>query len=245
MATLIIATVVTFAVQALIPNEAEGVRYDDITFQGSTYDAAIPVIYAQRMATNIIWASPVRETEAVSHSSSKWGGGTDTVTWQYLVSLACGLGAGPIAAVRRIWINGTVVYDPFVTTDEADIDATVYLGLPDEDADSEMEAYEGTGNVPGYRDLAYVLIKDLDLAVYGGRAMRTESAVADYWAANKRDWSHFFPVAAIGCPLKFPAYRAVARRRREQRDHNKKTAAGQKKVVNFTRTIIPLLNYGD
>jgi len=185
MATLIIATVVTFAVQALIPNEAEGVRYDDITFQGSTYDAAIPVIYAQRMATNIIWASPVRETEAVSHSSSKWGGGTDTVTWQYLVSLACGLGAGPIAAVRRIWINGTVVYDPFVTTDEADIDATVYLGLPDEDADSEMEAYEGTGNVPGYRDLAYVLIRDLDLAAFGGAVPVIE---AEVWGTLTAGW---------------------------------------------------------
>ena len=184
MATLIITTVAAFVMQQFLGSETEGTRYDDIAFQGSTYDAAIPVIYAQRMATNIIWASPVRETTVEETTSSKQSSST-TITYQYLASLACAVGAGPIAAVRRIWINSIVVYDPFVTTTEAAIDATVYLGLPDEDADSEMQAYDGADNVPGYRDLAYVLIKDLDLAAYGGAMPVIE---AEVWGTLTAGW---------------------------------------------------------
>lgn len=184
MASLVLVTVAAFVMQQFMGSDAQGTRYTDITFQGSTYDSAIPVIYAQRMATNIVWASPVRETKVEETTSSKLTSST-TTTYQYLASLACAVGAGPIAAVRRIWINSVIVYDPYVTTTEAAIEATITLGLPDEDADAEMQAYDGADNVPGYRDLSYVLIKDLDLAAYGGAVPVIE---AEVWGTLTAGW---------------------------------------------------------
>jgi hypothetical protein len=46
---------------------------------------------------------------------------------------------------------------------------TFYLGTPTQLPDPIMEAYDGVGNVPGYRDLVYIMIENLQLVNFGNR----------------------------------------------------------------------------
>jgi hypothetical protein len=45
----------------------------------------------------------------------------------------------------------------------------IYLGTTSQIADSVIESYEGAGNVPGYRGIAYVVIERQDVTNMGGR----------------------------------------------------------------------------
>lgn len=45
----------------------------------------------------------------------------------------------------------------------------IYKGTSGQRPNALMESYLGAGNVPGYRDTAYVVIKRLDLTTFGGR----------------------------------------------------------------------------
>jgi len=55
----------------------------------------------------------------------------------------------------------------FVTADMADI--TLYSGSLTQDPDPLIESFEGVGNVPGFRGIAYVSIEMLALKSYGNR----------------------------------------------------------------------------
>lgn len=48
-------------------------------------------------------------------------------------------------------------------------DVRIYTGTDSQTADSVIESYEGSGNVPGYRGIAYVRLKRLFLGRYGNR----------------------------------------------------------------------------
>ncbi|MEL6524027.1 MAG: glycoside hydrolase TIM-barrel-like domain-containing protein, partial [Pseudomonadota bacterium] len=116
-----------------------------------------------RVGGQIIWAS--RFQENVSESG---GGGKgsppqpETRTYSYAVSLAVALCEGEITSIGRVWADGTEISRDSVTM-------RVYHGTEDQVPDPKMEAVEGTGNVPAYRGVAYVVIEDLALGPYGNR----------------------------------------------------------------------------
>jgi hypothetical protein len=162
--------------------DAQGPRLADYKVQTSTYGAPIPRIYGRApIAGNVIWSSDILETVTTSSTTQddgKGGGSSQTVnqsTYSYKVHLAIGLCAGPIVGIGKIWANGKLIFNAKAGTDAHTVLASqtsapgirVHLGSETQVADPLIESYEGAGQVPGYRGLAYVVLEDFQLAEYG------------------------------------------------------------------------------
>lgn len=174
------------------PNELPpvfGPRLGDLKVQTSTYGVAIPRVYGTaRIAGNIIWSTDIIETPTtVTVESGGKGGGSASeqtqTTYSYSQSFAVGLCEGPITGVRRVWANGKLIWtaaddaDASSITASAGISLTVYLGTEDQLPSALQESYEGVGDVPGYRGLAYVEFTNLQLAQFGNRTPNMEFEV--------------------------------------------------------------------
>ena len=183
--------------------KSTGPRLEDLRVQASTYGGMIPVVYGtQRVAGNVLWASPMRETVTTTENDGKGGPVSETTTYSYSIDLAIGICEGEIAGIRKIWANGTLIYNIGDDADGITLAAsaigiadslTVYTGTETQLADPTIEAIEGAGNVPGYRGLAYVVIADAQLANYGNRipniefeviASGTTEVVGTSWVQN-------------------------------------------------------------
>ncbi|MBY8605252.1 phage tail protein [Burkholderia arboris] len=143
----------------------------DIRVQDAAYGKYIPRLYGKyRLSGNVIWTGPAHE-----HSQSGKGMGGKGNQPYVTMSLAVGLCAGPITAVTRIWANGKLIYD---ITNPSNFQAisgsaqmvtnfTVYPGDENQLPDPIIQSYEGAGNVPGHRGLAYVVFNELNLQNWG------------------------------------------------------------------------------
>ncbi|MBV8938337.1 MAG: glycoside hydrolase TIM-barrel-like domain-containing protein [Alphaproteobacteria bacterium] len=148
-----------------------GPRLADLAVQTSTYGKMIPIVYGSvRLAGNMIWSTPIRETVTTTSSSSSTGGGkggggkvTQTsTTYSYSVSLAIAVCEGPINAVWRVWADAKLL-------DLSQYTMRVYLGDEAQTPDSFMAGIDGGPATPAYRGLAYVVIENFPLADYGNR----------------------------------------------------------------------------
>ncbi len=134
-----------------------GARLKNLQVQTSTYGRTIPIIYGTaRVAGNIIWAQPIKE-EAIT-TKSKIGRGMN-VTYNYYATLAIAICKGKVEKLNRIWADTTSL-----SFDE--IDYTFYSGREDQNPDPFMSSIEGEGNVPAYRGISYIVIKNFPLADY-------------------------------------------------------------------------------
>ncbi|WP_341814497.1 glycoside hydrolase TIM-barrel-like domain-containing protein [Wolbachia endosymbiont (group A) of Dendrolimus pini] len=137
-----------------------GARLKNLQVQTSTYARTIPIIYGTaRVAGNIIWAQPIKE-EAIT-TKSKIGRGMN-VTYNYYATLAIAICKGKVEKLNRIWADTTSL-----SFDE--IDYTFYSGREDQNPDPFMSSIEGEGNVPAYRGISYIVIKNFPLADYNNR----------------------------------------------------------------------------
>lgn len=183
------------------PDQIEGPRLTDARTQTSRDGVCIPWVHGiGRVAGNITWAGELREIR--KKESGK--GGPEVTTFSYLRTHAIGICRGPILGIRRIWRDQKLVYDatapgdlpnpPPVTgnpVQDALLQAqynsvvsgvfaarlTIYLGDETQMPDPEIEAVLGAGNVPAYRGLAYVVIKDDDLTDRAGAIPQYEFEV--------------------------------------------------------------------
>ncbi|MBN8531518.1 MAG: glycoside hydrolase TIM-barrel-like domain-containing protein [Alphaproteobacteria bacterium] len=149
--------------------DREGPRLADLSVQTSTYGKMIPITYGSvRIAGNIIWSQPIKETVVTSTSAAgggKGGGGKveqTTKTYQYSVTLAIALCAGPVDTILRAWADAKQL-------NLAQGTYRFYKGDEAQAPDSFIEGVEGVGKTPAYRGLAYVVIEDFPLADYGNR----------------------------------------------------------------------------
>lgn len=163
--------------------DREGPRLNDLRVQSSAYGQMIPLIYGSaRVAGNVIWATPIRETVIRSTATASGGGkggrggrAQTTINYHYSVSLAVSLCVGPITGVRRIWANGRVIYNAGTTATTAEVLASlrgadgiaIYPGSETQQPDPTMQSYLGAVNVPAYLGQAYVVFADFQLADYG------------------------------------------------------------------------------
>lgn len=164
-----------------------GPRLGDLKVQTSTYGTVIPRVYGTaRIAGNVIWSTSIEETPNTTTVSSggKGGGGSEQqqTTYSYSASFAVALCEGQIDAIRKIWANGKLVYSVSGSASANTLlgsltNMTVYTGSESQTADSLMESYLGSGNVPGYRGVAYVVFEDLQLAEFGNRVPNMEFEV--------------------------------------------------------------------
>lgn len=115
-----------------------------------------------RLGGHVIWASQFAE-HMVTEGGGKGATSQPQVRkYSYSVSLAIGLCEGEIKGVSRVWVDG-------VEMSLRDFDMRIYHGSEDQVPDPRMEAVEGTGRVPAYRGLAYIVIEDLLLERFGNR----------------------------------------------------------------------------
>jgi hypothetical protein len=77
----------------------------------------------------------------------------------YYRSFAVGVCLGQITSFRKIWANTEVIYDAVAAT--SSYDTVRYVGSESQLPDSIIQSFEGVGNVPGYRGLAYVVFDDM------------------------------------------------------------------------------------
>lgn len=164
----------------------EGPRLSDLEVQTSTYGAAIPECWGSgRMAGNVIWSTGLQETKHEEHYEQESGKGlmggggatTTKVTYTYSVSCAIGICKGPIAGIRRVWADGKLIYDKdnsssynvLLISDTRFGDFEIHLGTPTQDPSSIIESYEGAGEVPAHRGLAYMAVDKFPLEDFGNR----------------------------------------------------------------------------
>lgn len=146
----------------------EGPRLSEISGLASSEGAAIPRVYGRaRIGGQLIWATRFEEEIKVSVTRSKTGGKgspkqkTVETTYSYYANLAIGLCEGPIAFVRRIWVDGREL-------DVATVAMRVHQGDEAQEPDPLIAAKEA-GDAPAYRGLAYVVFERFPLADYGNR----------------------------------------------------------------------------
>lgn len=158
-----------------------GPRLNDRTIQTSTYGGPIPIGYGvMRIAGNVIWSTDILEsahTESVSAGGKGGGPRQEQTTYSYSISLAIGLCEGPIIGIRKIWTDGELFYDLTNPSPGINCPIRIYTGTETQTADAAIEADKGSGNVPGFRGLAYVVFDGLQLARWGNRVPNFEFEV--------------------------------------------------------------------
>ncbi|MFM6828853.1 MAG: phage tail protein [Novosphingobium sp.] len=183
MATLILSAVGTLvggplggAIGALIGRQVdagiigrrkvEGPRLKELSVQTSSYGSALPLHFGRiRTSGTVIWATELAENR------EKAGGGKSrpsVTTYSYTASFAVAVGSRPIKGIGRIWADGNLLRG-----EAGDLKVggklRVHLGHGDQDADPLLVEAEGAALNPAYRNLAYVVFEDLELADYGNR----------------------------------------------------------------------------
>lgn len=173
-----------YATRALFGGGGEnayGPRLSDLAVQSSADGEPIAIPYGTiRLAGNIIWSTGLEET---AHTTSSGGGGSgqgsssSTTTYTYKTDVAIAICEGPITGIRKIWADSKLIYDISNSSNAESIALSIdsaanfkiYTGTEVQDPDPLMEAIEGTGNVPGYRGLAYIVFEDFQLEDFGNR----------------------------------------------------------------------------
>lgn len=157
--------------------QRQGPRLEDLTVQASTYGQPLPRTWGVfRAAGNLIWTTGLTETEHETEHG-KGGASATTTTYTYSASFAVSFGQGPVAAIRRLWADGKLIYDvsddTSVETALATLEAAeamrFYTGSEAQGRDPLIEATEGTDNTPAYRGQAYVVFQAMQLADFGNR----------------------------------------------------------------------------
>ncbi|WP_454657661.1 baseplate multidomain protein megatron [Bosea beijingensis] len=147
----------------------EGPRLKEVNGLAATEGAAIPRLYGRaRLGGQLIWATRFEEEVTVSITRTKSGGKggsrakkTFETTYSYHANLAIGLCEGPIAFIRRIWVDGREL-------DVQTVQMRVHHGYETQEPDPLIAAKEA-GEAPAYRGLAYVVFERFPLADYGNR----------------------------------------------------------------------------
>ena len=164
-----------FAKDQKLPDKVIGSTLNELQVQASTYGKMLPIIYGrQRLAGNIIWAQDIKEVEVretTTQSGGKGGGSGSvsqtTVRYEYYATIAVAVCEGRIDRIDKVWADAKTLTAKELQ--ESSGKYNVHLGTETQTADDIIESYEGSGNVPAYRGLAYVVIEDLPLAPYGNR----------------------------------------------------------------------------
>lgn len=150
--------------KSLFGSSREGPRLKELAVTTSSYGQPVQRNFGRmRVAGTVIWS-----TDLIEESSKQGGKGQPSTTvYTYSASFAVALSSTPIARLGRIWADGKLLRGA-----QGDLkiegDVRVYLGHGDSPVDPLIEADQGD-NAPAFRDFAYVVFENLQLADYGNR----------------------------------------------------------------------------
>ncbi|HEV7276152.1 MAG TPA: glycoside hydrolase/phage tail family protein [Devosiaceae bacterium] len=134
----------------------------DIRLQGSSEGVPIPRLYGwSRLTGNIIWATELEELTTES-SGAKGMGQPEAEESEIVASFAVGLCAGEVQRLGRVWADGQLL-------ETEGLNLRFYRGSETQDADSLIEAKQGSGGSPAYRGLCYIVFERLPLSPFGNR----------------------------------------------------------------------------
>lgn len=142
----------------------EGPRLKELAVTTSSYGQAMPRHFGRmRVAGTVIWATDLAE----SASTEGGKGQPDVTTYTYSASFAVALSSTPIKRVGRIWADGNLLRG---SNDDLKVEGQlrIYSGNGDDEVDPLIAADKGA-QAPAFRDCAYVVFEDLQLADYGNR----------------------------------------------------------------------------
>lgn len=147
------------------PKSAEGPRLKDLAVTTSSYGTPIPRHHGRmRAAGTIIWATDLIENR---ESSGGGKGKPSTTTYSYSMSFAVALSSRPIKSVGRIWADGNLLRGA-----AGDLKVSgafrLYPGRGDQALDPLIAAAEGI-RCPAFRNCAYCVFENLELADFGNR----------------------------------------------------------------------------
>jgi hypothetical protein len=155
----------------------EGPRLKELTVTTSSYGAPMPRHFGRmRVAGTVIWSTELIETR---NRSGGRKGQPSVTTFSYAASFAVALSSTPIASVGRIWADGSLLRGAM-----GDLKVggriRIYHGHGDDAVDPLIAAQKGN-LAPAFRDCAYVVFEDLQLADFGNRipALTFEIFAAD------------------------------------------------------------------
>lgn len=142
----------------------ESARLTDLSVQESREGSPIPQVFGRvRLSGQVIWATEFEEVVTEEEQGGKGGGPSVTTrTFSYFGNFAIALCEGQISHLGRVWADGELL-------DTTTINMRVYRGDESQNADSLIEAKQGSGNAPAYRGTAYVVFERLPLEIFGNR----------------------------------------------------------------------------
>lgn len=169
------------------PN-TQGPRLTDLKQQTASYGVPIPRLYGKdAVFGNVFWIenNQIKEVATKKKTGGKGGGSKGSVTeFSYYGTFAVGVCLGPVAAIKRIWLNGKLFYvgassdmSTIVGSTQVEQYFTAYLGTDDQQPDPRMQAALGVNATPAFRGLCYLVFKDLPLADYGNTIVGTQVKV--------------------------------------------------------------------
>lgn len=146
----------------------EGPRLNDLHGISASEGAPIPRVYGRvKLGGQVIWATEFEEERLVEKRGGTGGKSTGgpavrTVRYNYFANVAIGICEGPVNFVRRIWADGEEL-------DLAGVNMRFYAGSEEQEPDPLIVAKQETGELPGFRGLAYVVLERFPLEKYGNR----------------------------------------------------------------------------
>ncbi|MDY7097480.1 MAG: phage tail protein [Pseudomonadota bacterium] len=130
----------------------------------SSYGQPMPRHFGRmRVAGTVIWATDLKES-----STTQGGKGRPkTTTYSYSASFAVALSSTPVARIGRIWADGNLLRG---ANDDLKVEGAMrfYTGFGDAAVDPVIAADKGM-DAPAFRDCAYAVFEDLQLADFGNR----------------------------------------------------------------------------
>jgi hypothetical protein len=163
-----------------------GPRLKDLNIPFSLYGLPIPFTFGvRRLYGNMIWATPLKETVKKKKKGGK-GNKKKSELYEYFATFAVGFGYPGFGSagsrqILRMWADGSLIYDrrTFGKTKVEGLSFVFYPGTETQMPDPTIEAREGSGNVPPYRGMMYVVLKELPVGPYGDRPPAISIEVGD------------------------------------------------------------------
>jgi hypothetical protein len=150
------------------PPNLEGPRLEDLKIQVSSYGNAVKQLWGtMRIAGNIIWAQDIQERRQTVQGDKNE---PDVTTYSYYGTFAIGICEGPIQGIIKMWANTDLIANWSDNNTEIvqieGLQYRLYLGSETQPADYTIEEYEGEGEVPGHRGMAYIVFNDSHSQLY-------------------------------------------------------------------------------
>lgn len=181
--------------------QREGPRLKELAVTTSSYGQPIPRHFGRmRTAGTVIWATDLIESKT---KASGGKGQPSIMTYSYSASFAVALSSTPVARIGRIWADGNLLRG---ADGALKVGGTMraYCGHGDDPVDPLIAADKGV-HAPAFRDYAYVVFEDLQLAEFGNRIPALNFEVS---AAGDEDGVTLGRlIGADGVPGATPAFR--------------------------------------